>query len=510
MADLAVNVMASLINKLGSLTKEEYDKFNSINEQVGSMKEELCSMKAVLEKMVDMENLDPEVKIWWDQVRELSYDMEDCVVSFMQQERQRDTHPWSPWGIIWYVRELRQRYNLSKQIDRVKKCLAELSDRRDKYKLDSGTAVSPSVAVDPRLHVLYKDASGLVGTDGQRDKLMKMLNEDDQNLKVVSVVECGGLGKTTLANLVYNTVPTAQHHRHQFDCQAFVSVSQRPDITGLLRRLLKMTRGGETPSDNVQDLIDMLNEHLRHKRYFIVIDDLWNQSDWHIIRSAFPENSSSSRLVVTTRIESVALDCCANRCQYVYRMEPKEEDSRRLFLTRIFGSEDACPEYLKEVLADVLRKCHGLPLAINVVSGFLASKTPERKEHWDRVRNSQGSIDRELEPMKQMSQILNLSYMHLPRHLRPRFLYLGMYREDEVIPKDELVNRWVAEDFVSNQHRQDPEDVASEYFNEPVNRCMIQPAGKTYKDEVIICRVHDMMLEFILDKKQINTSDKQK
>lgn len=144
----------------------------------------------------------------------------------------------------------------------------------------------------------------------------------------------------------------------------------------------------------------------------------------------------------------------------------------------------------------------GLPLAINVVSGFLASKkTPERKEHWDRVQSSLGTIDREFEPMKRMSQILNLSYMHLPHHLRACFLHLGIYPEDRVIMTDDLVKQWVAEDFVPCcPHRQDREDAARGYFNELVNRSILQPVDIDYKDEVLSCRLHDMMLEFILDK----------
>ncbi|KAM3276620.1 hypothetical protein ACQJBY_044810 [Aegilops geniculata] len=433
MAELATSVAAgvicSLLEKLGSLAAAEYAMFSSDRRQVELLVDELSSMKAVLEKLAYMENLDPLTRQWRDQVRELTYDTEDSIVSSMLQDRQDGAKDWFIWKIFPFFKDLREGYSLSKQINQIKAAVIELSARRERLRVDEVISTSSHVSIDPRLHVLYKDAAGLVGIDGQKDKLMEMLMGDDQHLKVVSVVGFGGLGKTTLANLVYHALPTLQHHEHLFDCRAFVSVSQRPDINGVLCSLLRMLGGSTTPSDNinVQLLVSMLNKHLQHKRYFIVIDDLWNESDWHTIRCAFPDNNSRS---------------------------------------------------------------------------FLASKkTPERKEHWDRAQSSLGTIDREFEPMKQMSQILNLSYMHLPHHLRACFLHLGMYPEDREIMTDDLVKQWVAEDFVPcSPHRQEREDVARDYFNELVNRSILQPVDIDYKDEVLSCRLHDLMLEFILDK----------
>ncbi|KAF7066526.1 hypothetical protein CFC21_072497 [Triticum aestivum] len=433
MAELATSVAAgvicSLLEKLGSLAAAEYAMFSSDRREVELLVDELSSMNAVLEKLAYIENIDPLTKQWRDQVRELTYDTEDSIVSSMLQDRQDGATDWFIWKIFPFFKDLREGYSLSKQINQIKASVIELSARRERLRVDEVISTSSHVSIDPRLHVLYKDAAGLVGIDGQKDKLMEMLMGDDQHLKVVSVVGFGGLGKTTLANSVYHALPTLQHHEHRFDCQAFVSVSQRPDINGVLCSLLRMLRVDTTSSDNsnVQLLIIMINQHLQHKRYLIVIDDLWNESDWYTIRCAFPENNSGS---------------------------------------------------------------------------FLASKkTPERKEHWDRVQGSLGTIDREFEPMKQMSQILNLSYMHLPHHLRACFLHLGIYPEDREIMTDDLVKQWLAEDFVPcSPHRQDREDVARDYFNELVNRSILQPVDIDYKDEVMSCRLHDMMLEFILDK----------
>ncbi|KAF8669521.1 hypothetical protein HU200_051324 [Digitaria exilis] len=99
-----------------------------------------------------------------------------------------------------------------------------------------------------------------------------------------------------------------------------------------------------------------------------------------------------------------------------------------------------------------------------------------------------------------MRQILRLSYRNLPHNIRACFLYLGIYPEDYIIRRVDLIRQWVAEGLVSNSGRQDAEDLAKSYFNELVNRGLVQPEETDYSGEVLSCRVHDMMLDFILCK----------
>ncbi|KAF7086469.1 hypothetical protein CFC21_089757 [Triticum aestivum] len=174
------------------------------------------------------------------------------------------------------------------------------------------------------------------------------------------------------------------------------------------------------------------------------------------------------------------------------------EDSRRLFTSRVFGSENKCPSNFEEVSNEILKKCGGLPLAIITIASLLASRRERSKNDWENIRNSLGSQFAINPTLKGMRNILNLSYMNLPLHLRTCFLYLGMYPEDYEIMRDDLVRKWIAEGFVSNSHGTNLEDVGISYFNELVNRSLIQPA----RDRIgqVCYRVHDMMLDLILSK----------
>ncbi|CAO2168255.1 unnamed protein product [Urochloa humidicola] len=250
------------------------------------------------------------------------------------------------------------------------------------------------------------------------------------------------------------------------------------------------------------ELISELKKILSDKRYLIVIDDIWDASAWDIIRCALPENMNDSRVITTTRKEVVARACCTNHTERVYNMKPlSDQDSRSLFFKRIFGSKDTCPPYLNEVSAEILKKCGGLPLAIITISSLLANQPNKlEKEQWLYVRNSLGSNIEMTPSLEGMRQILNLSYVDLPHYLKTCMLYLGIYPEDYTIDRNDLTRQWVAEGFICKARRTDPVDIAKSYFNELINRSMIQPEYTDYNGEVMSCRVHDMMLDLILHK----------
>jgi Cdc6-like AAA superfamily ATPase len=123
------------------------------------------------------------------------------------------------------------------------------------------------VVVDPRLTALYKDSTTLVGIDNQKEELVRWVEGEEKQLKVMSIVGFGGLGKTTLANEVYHKV------RGHFNRNAaFVPVSQKPDVPRLLSKVC--SKLGLSPSSHacdVQELIDTLRQHLNDKRYSFVL-----------------------------------------------------------------------------------------------------------------------------------------------------------------------------------------------------------------------------------------------
>jgi hypothetical protein len=194
------------------------------------------------------------------------------------------------------------------------------------------------------------------------------------------------------------------------------------------------------------------------------------------MRCAFPENSNGSRMIVTTRLDDVAVNACHNDHACIYIMKHLEEqDSRRLFFNRVFGSNNVCPPQFQYISAEILKKCGGLPLAIITIAGLLASSEARSLNEWESIKNVLGAMSATKPTLEEMRGILNLSYMHLPVYLRPCLLYLAMYPEDCEIWRDDLVKQWIAEGFICSMPGVDLYDVAESYFNDLINRSLIQP-----------------------------------
>ncbi|VAH97121.1 unnamed protein product [Triticum turgidum subsp. durum] len=113
-------------------------------------------------------------------------------------------------------------------------------------------------------------------------------------------------------------------------------------------------QSGSTKDTSDWDEVKYISELrvlLQNKRYLIIIDDVWSAEAWKAVKCAFPENNCSSKIIATTRINDVAKSCCPGADDRVYELEALSDlHSRRLFFKRLFvGSEEHCPEMLKEV-----------------------------------------------------------------------------------------------------------------------------------------------------------------
>lgn len=260
----------SLLAKLATLMGEEYGKLKGVSKEVKFLEDEFRSMTALLDKLSDMDGLDIQVKEWRNQVREMSYDIEDCIDDFMHH---LDTHAA---GIKFanrtarLLKKLRKRHQIANKIQEVKSLVKVVSERRVRYKIGEYTTnKSDYVLVDPRVVAIYAEAAALVGIDAPLDDLAKLLMSKDAKLRVTSIVGFGGLGKTTLANEVYRRL------EGRFECRAFVSVSQRPDITRVLNIILSELKRQYLPqmydqlphTCEVKDLLRDIRKFIHDKRY---------------------------------------------------------------------------------------------------------------------------------------------------------------------------------------------------------------------------------------------------
>lgn len=268
--EVVTGALPSLLPKLADLLVGEYNLQKEVKWGIRFLQTELETMKAALEEVSETpaDKLNRVDRIWARDVKELSYDIEDSIDTFIVRckgSRLAEQH-----GLVrriisrsldWLIQP-KIRHKIATDIKHIKSRVEEVSRRRDRYKINRGEAVRP-VLVDSRLLARYEKTADLVGIDEARDKLIKMMmggsQVSKQEEKVVSIVGFGGLGKTTLANVVYENL------KGQFDCSAFVVVSQTPNMEILFNNLLYQL--GKRNNVSINNVINELREFLQEKRY---------------------------------------------------------------------------------------------------------------------------------------------------------------------------------------------------------------------------------------------------
>jgi len=274
MASAATGVMNSTIDRQTILLGKEYSKLfgDEVRCGVCFMRDELSSMNAALQRLagVDDDKMDVQTKDWRSKVRELSYDIEDCVDRFMLAHSTKEAKLSFVRRMVRKIKELWEDRKIAKEIQELKTRVVEEKERRDRYDIggqyDLAMTQPPlQQHLDPRAPTLYEKATDLVGIDGPREEIMRWLKSEDEQLKVVSVFGIGGQGKTTLAMEVYRKA----EEELPFDCSASVSVSRALDINKLLREILFQINKNEYDRSEkweAEQLIRTMREFLMDKR----------------------------------------------------------------------------------------------------------------------------------------------------------------------------------------------------------------------------------------------------
>ncbi|TVU43775.1 hypothetical protein EJB05_10268 [Eragrostis curvula] len=262
-ASIAVSVsmgaMKPVLEKLATLMGDEYKKLKGLRKEVSFLMCELTDMNALLERMDSADKLNPQATNWRKDIIDMSYDIEDYIDDFMSRVGEAGDEVGFLQNASHCLKTFKDRYRIANQIKKIKAKVIQASDRRKRYMFDQSIFATAPVTVDPRLSALYVQSANLVGIDIQKDEIVRWaITSEEQELKVMSIVGFGGLGKTTLANEVCREVGG------KFSCKALLSISQKPDLIKILNSLmLKLELQPYSHACEPQDLIDRIRKHLQ-------------------------------------------------------------------------------------------------------------------------------------------------------------------------------------------------------------------------------------------------------
>ncbi|KAL4355078.1 hypothetical protein GQ457_06G003270 [Hibiscus cannabinus] len=313
------------------------------------------------------------------------------------------------------------------------------------------------------------DDSGVYGRDGAKEEILRFLNPQnptENRIDVIPIVGMGGLGKTTLARLIYNDSRVDDW----FEIKAWVCVSEEFDAFKLTKTLLQQITGSCDDRLSLNQLQLQLKEKHSGKKFLFVLDDVWNEdyAVWDDLRTLFSCGAQNSKIIVTTRNQVVA---DIMRTIPTYCLETLSyDDCWKLFERHAF--DNTTPSNHPELLAigeEIVKKCGGLPLAAKALAGLLRCKLDAVE--WNRILHSN------FWEIKNDSCIpaLRLSYYYLPSHLKHCFAYCSIFPKDYEFQKEQLIRLWMAEGLLEvprdNGHT---EERGHEYFKDLTSRSFFQ------------------------------------
>ncbi|KAM3295768.1 hypothetical protein ACQJBY_038202 [Aegilops geniculata] len=449
----------------------------------------------------------PVHKVWITMVRDLAYDIEDCIDRFTHRVTLKPDV--SLIGKKFHRMKTRNARNkFAAAIRRLRKKSEDASKLRTSY--SSSEYGGGSNTLESEAPSDETDTSvAAVGMDASHGELMELIRETPQGqqpmeLKVISLVGFGGIGKTLLAKHVYNTTES------EYEARAWVCAAEKGsrDVLKEILRQLEMHSTISSSSGSAGSpcrlsnnmLCASLRECLGTKRFFIVIDDM-RRDFWVDIKDAFPVVPGvNSRVIVTTATQTIAIkSSCRDGHVYIMRTLA-EQHSKQLFCEK---ASLVYPPTVHdtELSSEVIRKCDGLPLALITTARLLHGD--HRRRQWADLGNNLGSHLETHHMLANMKRVLVRSYTSLSKQdIKICLLYLGIYPSGRPIRRGSLIRRWSAEGFITAEPKRSALEVAVASFNELVDQSIIQPidASGSSSAEVKTWKTHGIMLEFILHR----------
>jgi rRNA-processing protein FCF1 len=323
---LGKSVLDGVLSYANSAIAEEVTLQLGITGDQAFIRDELEMMLSFLMAAHEERDEHKVVKTWVKQVRNVAYDVEDCLQDLAVR------HGKSSWWC--FLRKLVDRHRVATRMKELRAKVEDVSQRNMRYRLIQGTGPKTATGAGPS-NISGATMFGIEEARRQKDKakvdLSQLIKEGNEGLRVIAVWGTSGvLGQTVIIKGVYDDLKRSNKFElfawirivHPFNPLEFLQCIMRQfyetsfeegrktqEKTNIGAQVLK--KMGMMKQD---DLVDAFSEYVNEKSYLIVLNDLSTIEEWDVIKKYFPDNKKGSRIIVSTEHGEIASLCAEEEC----------------------------------------------------------------------------------------------------------------------------------------------------------------------------------------------------
>ncbi|XP_039142234.1 putative disease resistance protein RGA3 [Dioscorea cayenensis subsp. rotundata] len=393
-----------LVGRLGNVIEEKAIMVLGVKDELQRLRRRMETLARVLKDAERRRIQDEAVKGWVEELKDVMYDAEDiidlCMIQGMGLLQDDDHHtnqlaessaaaltrvPCCNFPLFSCVRSVPFRYEIADKIKSLNDRLSEISDDKDKFNfIISSKSISDDAYVmnEASYHQSsFLPESDIVGRDiiDATNSLVELLvSQHQQTCRLFAIVGMGGIGKTTLAQLIYNDSKI----NDDFVLHSWICVSKfYTSMTDLLKELIRNVGGTCGEATTTAELQKILCDVLDGKSLFLVLDDVWDADVWiDLIKNPVERTTTKCRVMVTTREWNTARKMGAIDIHNVNKLPLNF--AWELLCKKVFTNNDESEiQRMKDIGMQIVEKCDGLPDAIKVIAGVLITKDQKLKEN---------------------------------------------------------------------------------------------------------------------------------